>query len=90
MADIIRHPYCNPGTRPELTREYMARDMRNWRLRRALEHLEEAVKISRDLGDSAKQVRYLELAVRMVRRFCRPRALNLFAPRQLDLFEETG
>lgn len=90
MADIIRHPGWDPHVRPKLTYQCVAREMRNWRLRMAVSHLDEAIELSRVLSDEAEQVRGLELAARQVRRYRRPRPLNLFEPKQLDLFEETG
>ena len=90
MADIIRHPGWDPHLRQKLSYACVARDMRNWRLRMALGHLDEAIALSRVLSDEAEQVRSLELAARLVCRYRRPRALNLFGPKQLELFEETG
>ena len=88
MADIIRPPCWDSHAGSNLSYECVAREMRNWRLRMALSHLEEAVELSRVLSDEAEQVRGLELAAGLVRRYRRPRALSLCEPRQLDLFEE--
>jgi hypothetical protein len=90
MADIIRHPGWDPHFQQKLSYACVARDMRNWRLRMALRHLDEAIELNRVLSDEAEQVRGLELAARQVRRYRQPRLLNLFEPKQLDLFEETG
>lgn len=90
MADIIRLPNCDPSISLELSSEYMARDTRDWCLRRAKSHLEAAVQISRELGDSTKQVRCLELAAQLVNRYRRPRAVDLLEPRQMDLFVESA
>lgn len=88
MADIIRHPSWDPHIGPKLSYECVEREKRSWHLRMALGHLEEAIGLSRTLSDEAEQMRRLNLAVWLVRRYRRPRALNLFKPRQLDLFEE--
>ena len=90
MADIIRPPCWDPHTEPKLSYECVEREKRNWHLRMALGHLEEAVVLSRILNEEAEQVRGLKLAAWLVCRYRRPRALNLFEPRQLDLFEEMG
>lgn len=87
MADIIRPSCWDPQARPKLSYECVAREMRNWRVRMALSHLEEAVELSRVLGEEAEQARSLKLAARLVRSYRRPRALNLSEFRQLDLFE---
>ncbi len=50
MANIIRPSCWDTPVRPKLSYECVAREMRNWRLRMALSHLEEAVELSRALS----------------------------------------